>query len=559
MKRYVLLVVIFSLVVSLIAPAGAVFAIMEEVEAAVSDEGDVSEYNDSSEYEENAVVIAQIQVGISGNARDEYIAIYNNSDDTVDVTGWCVQNKNGVKFACLDQPDIDYDMLPGSYIGLSSTSERMSSAMMVIFAPGSAPSGHIVAGNDKIWLVAQGGEKVDSLEWSSQPSGKYGIERLWSTSQFGKLRTDEGSWAWKSSLGSYGYIDELVECADGSIVEDASYCVAEKPDEQLCRNDMGVDIVVLSEWYGVDSEGNCQGVAGHNELRVTEVLPNPKGDDKGGEFIELYNYGEQPVNLTYWLFHLNEDYAKAYSFPVGVVVQPGEYYVLKNTDVNFTLTNSTGSVRVRTIFGINSMDVPEWANAKVDQAWALIDGEWQYTSVPTPGRANEPSPSDDELAKVLADCGEGRERNPATGRCRNIPVAKELAPCKEGQYRSEETNRCRSIASAVSSLKPCADDQFRNPETNRCKKIASAEELADCGEGRERNPTTNRCRNVLTAAMPTASFAPEGVKHVAGSTLGWWAFGGVSLVAVGYAGWQWRFEMRRLVRNIGSTFSIRSK
>ena len=161
---------------------------------------------------------------------------------------------------------------------------------------------------------------------------------------------------------------------------------------------------------------------------------------------------------------------------------------------------------------------------------------------------------------VLVDCGENRERNPATGRCRNTPTASQLTPCKEGQYRSEATNRCRSIATTVASvLKPCADDQFRNPETNRCKKIASVDELADCGEGRERNPETNRCRNVLSAAMPVAGFAPEVVTETATGMMGWWVAGGVSLGAVSYGVWQWSFEISRLTKKTAAYFTSRGK
>ena len=140
-------------------------------------------------------------------------------------------------------------------------------------------------------------------------------------------------------------------------------------------------------------------------------------------------------------------------------------------------------------------------------------------------------------------------------------VVRDLAPCREGQYRSEETNRCRSIVSAVASaLKPCADDQFRNPETNRCRKIASSEDLTDCGEGRERNPQTNRCRNVQTASMPLAPFATEPtIQQVQQDMLGWWMFGGVSLIAVGYAGWQWRFEAGRLMQQVRGKLSFGSK
>ena len=160
---------------------------------------------------------------------------------------------------------------------------------------------------------------------------------------------------------------------------------------------------------------------------------------------------------------------------------------------------------------------------------------------------SQSSPRDD-----LAPCQAGYYRHPETKRCRKIEVAKTPAPCKEGYYRSEQTGRCRSIvALAAKTLKPCQDGYFRNPETGRCKKIAAADDiLKDCPEGFERNPTTRRCRKIKTASMPVVGSATAGVQHVAGATWGWWVFGGVSLLAVGYGAWQWRWELSQLIRRL---------
>lgn len=218
---------------------------------------------------------------------------------------------------------------------------------------------------------------------------------------------------------------------------------------------------------------------------------------------------------------------------------------------------------------------PAYTNAKDDVSWALIDGIWQYTYTPTPGEANVALAAlpcevgyvrDDEtsrcrkidiIAASSAPCRDGQYRHEETNRCRTIPAPTVLAPCKEGQYRSEETNRCRSLVALLSSAsKPCADDQFRNPLTNRCKSIASHEDaaLTDCGEGRERNPTTNRCRNTVSASTSTVAFPVEPVKDTVEAFVGWWALGGVGVLAIGYAGWEWRREVGGLVDRARSFF-----
>jgi hypothetical protein len=305
-------------------------------------------------------------------------------------------------------------------------------------------------------------------------------------------------------------------------------------------------------------------------------MVNEIGANMARQFIEITNASDVEVSLAGCRIMTNRSATAAIILP-EVTLLPGAYYTVYLSETVLKLTKTTtGTVYLLASDGETEVDSRYYEDLSSETSWAYFADDWKQTFAPTPEATNvyeQYAPCTEGYARnvttgrcnkvaeaaSLTDCGEGRERNPTTGRCRNIPTEKELAPCKEGQYRSEETNRCRSIALAASSLKPCADDQFRNPETNRCKKIASADELADCGEGRERNPATNRCRNVLASTMPTAGFAPEAVTQTASGMLGWWVAGGVSLIAVSYAVWQWRFEIGRLTKRVGGYFTSGSK
>ena len=216
----------------------------------------------------------------------------------------------------------------------------------------------------------------------------------------------------------------------------------------------------------------------------------------------------------------------------------------------------------------SEIDIAGYNNIPKGASWSLIDDEWAQTFMITENSEN--------IFKEYLDCQNGYERNvlgrcvkisvppvevscpagqyrhPETRRCRKIEAAKTITPCKDGYYRSEETGRCRSIASAAAkTLKPCPEGQFRNSATGRCKKIASTDDIAkECPEGFERNPQTKRCRKIKSASMPTVGSAAAEVKQVTGATWGWWVFGGVSLLAVGYGVWQWRWEISQFVRKI---------
>ncbi len=301
-------------------------------------------------------------------------------------------------------------------------------------------------------------------------------------------------------------------------------------------------------------------------LKLHEIATNVDAP-----FIEIINAGTSDLDLTGCTILVkgrgkNKDTTHTFR---SIELAAGALHVIRLAETNLKLTKTGGGEVYALDAGGNKIDQTSFAGLAKDSSWSLFNGEWKQTFAITENAANvfkeyadcqsgyersalgkcvkisaPPAASD-----VLAPCPAGQYRHPETRRCRKIETTKTklVTPCKEGYYRSEATGRCRSIASAAAkTLKPCPDGQFRNPTTGRCKKIAAADDiLKDCPEGFERNPKTKRCRKVALATAPKTGFAPEQVKEVTGAMWGWWVLGGVSLLAVGYAGWQWRWEIGR--------------
>lgn len=295
-------------------------------------------------------------------------------------------------------------------------------------------------------------------------------------------------------------------------------------------------------------------------LKLSEIASNV--DE---QFIEIINSGEKTVITTGCKLTVSDSGVRE---NIGdIELNPGEFLTIKIKNTNLKLPKTKGKVYLLDEAG-SKIDISEYNNIPKGASWSLIDDEWIQTFMITENSEN--------IFKEYLDCQNGYERNalgrcvkiatppvespcpvgqyrhPETRRCRKIEAEKTITPCKDGYYRSEETGRCRSIASAAAkTLKPCPEGQFRNSVTGRCKKIASTDDIAkECPEGFERNPQTKRCRKIKSANMPTVGSAAAEVKQVAGATWGWWVFGGVSLLAVGYGVWQWRWEISQFVRKI---------
>ena len=295
-------------------------------------------------------------------------------------------------------------------------------------------------------------------------------------------------------------------------------------------------------------------------LKLNEIASNV--DE---QFIEIINYGEKTVITTGCKLTVGDSGVRE---NIGdIELNPGEFLTIKIKNTNLKLPKTKGKVYLLDEAG-SKISSAEYEKLAKSSSWSLIDDEWMQTFMITENYEN--------IFKEYLDCQNGYERNalgkcvkiaippvespcpvgqyrhPETRRCRKNEAVKAITPCKDGYYRSEETGRCRSIASAAAkTLKPCPEGQFRNSSTGRCKKIASTDDIAkECPEGFERNPQTKRCRKIKSASMPTVGSAAAEVKQVAGATWGWWVFGGVSLLAVGYGIWQWRWEISQFVRKI---------
>lgn len=556
----------------------------------------------------SSIVITQVQAGgISSEtaaATKEFISIYNNTLQDVDVSNWCITNKTDVTIVCLTPEAANIALYLPSYSYATISSDNFATTQAyppdIMYPTKNNSSGSIVAGNDTITLIDSNGLLVDAVNWTTSLTGGSLLQRnlaMNSVDQF--VDTDNSSADFQkltTLVVPMSGLSEVVTLIDlcvnidgvqdtlptGYSIDDSGGCLV---PTDTCSNIDGLQLVVPDDTV-IDADGLCidsdlcvnlpesqttvppgYSLSGFDvclldllTIRINEMLPNALGDDDGNEFIELYNPNTVSVSLSLYKLVVGVSDPKEYSFPNGAVIQPGQYAVFSDEDIPFTLVNSSSQVRLMSSDDQLIDEAPLYDDPPDGSSWARIDSVWQYTNQPTPSSTNIPSavetdePDDvEEIVTDLKPCASNQYRNPETNRCRLlVTVGATLTPCRDGQYRSEETNRCRSIASDSGTLTPCATDQERNPETNRCRLIASnGSELAPCKEGQERNPATNRCRNVA-GSIPEAAFAVEPVVDTASGFGSWWALGGIVLVALAYAGWEWREEAMRLIRKLGS-------
>ncbi len=102
-----------------------------------------------------------------------------------------------------------------------------------------------------------------------------------------------------------------------------------------------------NEWFTVfnSTRGQSNNPDRYENVIINEVMFNPPGDHRSGEYIELYNRGDTEVDLTGWRFVEGVNFA----FPSGTIIKPGKFLVvaadLKYMNRVYKIENILGNYR----------------------------------------------------------------------------------------------------------------------------------------------------------------------------------------------------------------------
>ncbi len=129
-----------------------------------------------------------------------------------------------------------------------------------------------------------------------------------------------------------------------------------------------------------------------SEIIINEFFPNPAGSDQEGEFIELKNIGDQPVDVAGW--KLGDNSQHRYTLKAGdsggLIIAPGGFLTVSRRESGLAL-NNTGNEAVK-LFWPNSVLTDEIGySGQVLEDYSRArrqDGQWFWTKEITPGREN---------------------------------------------------------------------------------------------------------------------------------------------------------------------------
>ena len=128
----------------------------------------------------------------------------------------------------------------------------------------------------------------------------------------------------------------------------------------------------------------CRAVYRGEKVRLNELLPDPVGSDKEGEFVELYNAEEESVSLTGWRLFDGRREIKL----DGLEAPAGGYVLVGRDKFSFSLANDEDTIKLIAPDGTET-SVFSYRAAREGEAFAYsAEGDWRRTTEPTPGGKN---------------------------------------------------------------------------------------------------------------------------------------------------------------------------
>ena len=134
------------------------------------------------------------------------------------------------------------------------------------------------------------------------------------------------------------------------------------------------------------------------QVRISEILPGAACMDADGsgritDWVELYNYGTEPADLTDG--YLSDDPAQPIKWQLPqLILQPGEYVLIRCAgdeaqpgDADFLLSRDSGTVILSGKLG-QTLSRVDYPNLGRDVSWSYTDSAYALSRTPTPGYEN---------------------------------------------------------------------------------------------------------------------------------------------------------------------------
>ncbi len=321
------------------------------------------------------IVISEVAwSGTSANAVDEWLELYNNRDQDIDLTGWTIQDGDDVQITLAGT-------LPArGYFLLERSDDKTISDLAAdqVYTGALDNAGETLVLRDVLSNVIDTANGDGGAWAAGTTSPRCSMERKNLTQP-----DESGNWATNDNVTRNGSdANGAPICGTPRRINSASLPPA--PTMTPTRTPF---------WTPTASRTPAPG-----GLLVNEFLPNPERDwngdgavNAGDEWIELYNTNAFAIELGMWqLDDVEGGGSSPFILAPGTTIEGRGFLVIFGRDSGVALNNSNDDVRLLAPDGFVA-DVIAYNSSSPDRAWGRVPDAADFFSQdcpPTPGASN---------------------------------------------------------------------------------------------------------------------------------------------------------------------------
>lgn len=378
------------------------------------------------------ILISELQTGTTASASQEFVELYNPTDQDVNLNSWTVEYKPASSGSWAKRATLAgiikshgfYLIAPKTY--LPQADNDFSSGL-------SGTGGHVRLLDDSKTVMDLVGwsETANAAETAPAPAPPAGqsIERL-----AGRLIEDGGN---------------AVDTDDNS----KDFVIRTTPQPQSTASALEVPAAsndLPDPDKPVDDPSPV--AVSYLPLQLSELLINPASPltDAKDEFIEIYNPNSQPVSLNGYTLRTGSDFHDYYVLG-EVNIAPNDYYTVYSSDSHLSLTNSGGAAQLLDPTGAVVSQSDNYEAAPDGQSWALIDGSWQWTLQTTPDRPNVLVKPIVDLTATGSTAAASTKKTTSTAAKSTKTTAPKSTTTKVAAAKTTKPSTAKEVSSAVAA------------------------------------------------------------------------------------------------------------
>jgi len=313
----------------------------------------------------------------------EWIELYNTSDFPISLENWILEEGAGQRTTLFGE------IMAHGYLVFEKSSLNNSGDVIVLTDSNARVIDELKYGNweDAENVAPEKGNSLilDSDEYKETELPTRGQQNIWQVddTEHGTQNTEQ-----QFDSGTQNVEDtETLEDVEELVVEDSNSQETEDVEDSDEESFDSDDFAPLDEARGSEQDLREELVYQFsNHVRINEFIPNPEGSDDG-EWIELYNDGDEDVALAGWSLDDSEGGSSAYDFQDEIIEAKG-YLLMPRETTNLALNNSSDSVVLKDPNG-EIISQYGYETSKENMSYVYIDDEWKKSSILTPGEENE--------------------------------------------------------------------------------------------------------------------------------------------------------------------------